>query len=71
MMAVYVGGAGAAIIGGLYWKKGTTAGATSALFTGSVGWILDHTEQSQRGKVAGVFRGAADIRTQRLEQIPV
>jgi MFS family permease len=26
-----------------------------ALFTGSVGWILAHTEQSQRGKVAGHF----------------
>ncbi|MEI8342762.1 MAG: hypothetical protein WCH43_14655, partial [Verrucomicrobiota bacterium] len=32
---IYVGGAGAAIIGGLYWKKGTTAGAWSALLTGS------------------------------------
>jgi MFS family permease len=26
-----------------------------ALFTGSVGWILTHTEQSRRGKVAGHF----------------
>jgi len=26
-----------------------------ALFTGSVGWILAHTEQAQRGKVAGHF----------------
>ncbi|WP_213775347.1 MFS transporter [Bradyrhizobium sp. dw_78] len=26
-----------------------------ALFTGSVGWILTHTAQSQRGKVAGHF----------------
>ncbi len=33
--AIYVGGAGAAIIGGLYWKKGTTAGAWTALFAGS------------------------------------
>lgn len=33
--AIYVGGAGACIIGGLYWKKGTTAGAWSALLTGS------------------------------------
>lgn len=41
--AIYVGGAGACIIGGLYWKKGTTAGAWSALLTGSglsVGGIL-------------------------------
>lgn len=33
--ALYVGGAGAAIIGGLYWKKGTTAGAWAGLLTGS------------------------------------
>jgi MFS family permease len=26
-----------------------------ALFTGSVGWILAHTDQSQRGKIAGHF----------------
>ena len=42
-MAIYVGGAGAVIIGGLYWKKGTTEGAWSALITGSglaVGGIL-------------------------------
>jgi SSS family solute:Na+ symporter len=34
--AMYVGGAGSAIIGGLYWKKGTTAGAWAALVTGAV-----------------------------------
>jgi SSS family solute:Na+ symporter len=34
--ALYVGGAGVAIIGGLYWKKGTTAGAWSGLLTGSI-----------------------------------
>ena len=33
--AIYVGGAGSAIIGGLYWKKGTTAGAWAALVTGA------------------------------------
>ena len=41
--AIYVGGVGAAIIGGLYWKKGTTAGAWVALCTGStlaVGGII-------------------------------
>jgi Na+/proline symporter len=34
--AIYVGGAGATIIGGLYWKKGTTAGAWAALFAGAI-----------------------------------
>lgn len=33
--AVFVGGAGSAIIGGLYWRKGTTAGAWVAAVTGS------------------------------------
>jgi SSS family solute:Na+ symporter len=34
--AVYLGGSGAVIIGGLYWKKGTTAGAWCSLMTGAV-----------------------------------
>ena len=41
--AIFVGGAGSAIIGGLYWKKGTTAGAWVGLITGStlcIGGIL-------------------------------
>ncbi len=33
--AIYLGGAGAVIIGGLYWKGGTTRGAWSAMITGS------------------------------------
>ncbi|HEX4056335.1 MAG TPA: hypothetical protein VHX86_18900 [Tepidisphaeraceae bacterium] len=32
---IFLCGAGAAIIGGLYWKKGTTAAAWAALITGS------------------------------------
>jgi SSS family solute:Na+ symporter len=35
-MAVFVGGAGAAILGGLYWNKGTAAGAWVAMVTGSI-----------------------------------
>ena len=35
-MAIFVGGAGAAILGGLYWSRGTTAGAWVGLITGSV-----------------------------------
>ena len=41
--AVFVGGAGSAIIGGLYWKRGTTAAAWSAMITGmtlSAGGII-------------------------------
>jgi len=33
---IYVGGAGAAIIGGLYWRKGTAAGAWAAVLAGMV-----------------------------------
>lgn len=33
--AIYLGGAGAVIIGGLYWSRGTTAGAWAAMLTGS------------------------------------
>jgi solute:Na+ symporter, SSS family len=35
-MAVYMSGAGSVVIGGLYWRRGTTAGAWSAMITGSV-----------------------------------
>ena len=42
--AIYLGGAGSVIIGGLYWKRGTTAGAYSALITAAsiamTGFIL-------------------------------
>lgn len=38
--AVFVGGAGAAIIGGLYWRRGTTAAAWSAMLTGMGGSLV-------------------------------
>ena len=34
--AIYLGGAGAVIIGGLYWRRGTTAAAWTSLTTGTV-----------------------------------
>jgi SSS family solute:Na+ symporter len=34
--SIYMGGAGAVVIGGLYWKRGTTAGAWAGMITGSV-----------------------------------
>ena len=34
--AIFVGGSGAAIIGGLYWKRGTTAAAWAGMITGAV-----------------------------------
>lgn len=44
--AIFIGGVGAAIIGGLYWKKGSTAAAWSAVLVGSFiatfGVIVNH-----------------------------
>ena len=34
--AIFLGGAGSAIIGGLYWSRGTTAGAWAGMLTGSL-----------------------------------
>jgi SSS family solute:Na+ symporter len=34
--AIFTSGAGAVVIGGLYWKRGTTAGAWTAILTGAV-----------------------------------
>jgi SSS family solute:Na+ symporter len=34
--ALYLGGAGACIIGGLYWSRGTASGAWSAMLTGTI-----------------------------------
>ncbi len=34
--AIYLGGAGAAILGGLYWKRGSVEGAWAAMILGSV-----------------------------------
>jgi SSS family solute:Na+ symporter len=34
--AIYAGGAGVVILGALYWRKGTVAGAWAAMFTGLV-----------------------------------
>ncbi len=43
--AIFAGGSGAVIIGGLYWKRGTSAAAWTAMITGSsiaVGGIVIH-----------------------------
>ncbi len=50
--AVFTGGAGAAIIGGLYWRKGTAAGAWAGFLTGSllsVGGIIAQQIEAQAG----------------------
>lgn len=50
--AIFVGGSGAVIIGGLYWRRGTTAAAWSAMITGSgisVTGIILHELARQNG----------------------
>lgn len=48
--AIYLGGAGATIIGGLYWKRGTTAGAFAAMISGTTlafgGMLIEQTWKS-------------------------
>jgi len=34
--AIFLGGAGAIIVGGLYWRRGTTAGAWASMSTGAI-----------------------------------
>ena len=51
--AVFVGGAGSAIIGGLYWSRGTTAAAWSAMVIGmtlsAFGIVVKHSYASDGG----------------------
>ena len=52
--AIFIGGAGAPIIGGLYWKKGATAGAWGSMITGAslavTGFVLRQIWPSIYGK---------------------
>jgi len=54
--AIFLGGSGCAILGGLYWKKGTTAAAWAGMITGSVlavGGLV--VQQVWQGLAAGVM----------------
>lgn len=57
--AIYLGGAGAVIIGGLYWKRGTTAAAWWALSVGTVlgfgGMVVQQLWPEITGDPAAVF----------------
>jgi len=58
---IYLGWAGAAIIGGLYWKYGNTAGAWAAAVTGMtlavVGWYMTYFWPNTQTIVHDVFPG--------------
>ncbi len=62
---IYVGGAGPAIIGALYWKKATTGGAYAAMITGMfiaiTGFILEQVWLSYYGvsfPIKGIYVSA-------------
>lgn len=57
--AIYLGGAGSVIVGGLYWKRGTTAGAWASMITGALlgagGLVLQQIWPSVAGRLAQVW----------------
>ena len=65
--AIYFGGAGAVIVGGLYWKRGTTVAAFCAFFTGMTigiaGIILTQTVENFpiNGQWAGLIAGVTSV----------
>ena len=58
---IYLGWAGSCIIGGLYWKRGTTAGAWAATVIGVllaiVGWYLTYNWESSQAIFAEYIPG--------------
>ncbi len=52
---IYLGGAGAAIIGGLYWRRGTAAGAWTAMITGAFCGIFGFVLQKQWSEIYPVL----------------
>jgi SSS family solute:Na+ symporter len=61
---IYLGWAGSAIIGGLYWKRGTAAGAWAAAVVGVllavVGWFLTYNWESSQALFARYVPGLWD-----------
>lgn len=57
--AIFLGGAGSVIIGGLYWRKGTTAGAWAWLTSGGIlavgGIYLDHYWSAIQPRLLDLF----------------
>ncbi|HMP75154.1 MAG TPA: hypothetical protein PKE12_02545 [Kiritimatiellia bacterium] len=59
--AIYLGGAGSVIVGGLYWSRGTSAGAWAAMIAGAVlgggGLLLQQFWPSVVGVLSGLGVG--------------
>ncbi len=56
---IYLGWAGSVIIGGLYWKRGTTKGAWACtivgVFLAFIGWYLTYQWESSQQILSGAF----------------
>jgi SSS family solute:Na+ symporter len=61
--AIFLGGSGCAVLGGLYWKKGTTAAAWVSMIAGSVlatgGIVLQQCWKSVQPNLVNVFHDGA------------
>lgn len=70
---IYLGWAGAAIIGGLYWNRGTTAGAWGAAIVGVTlafaGWNLTYVWADCQAFFAGLFPDLWASSTDRWPQL--
>jgi SSS family solute:Na+ symporter len=57
--AIFLGGSGCAVLGGLYWKKGTTAAAWSSMVAGSIlatgGIVLQQCWKSLQPHLVSIF----------------
>lgn len=68
--AIFAGGAGAAIIGGLYWKKGTSAGAWGAMLAGAITPILGIWVQQMSNHCDRIGDAAGKVFWQRFITLP-
>jgi SSS family solute:Na+ symporter len=66
--SVFVGGAGAATIGGLYWKRGTAAGAWAGMLTGSILSVAGIVVKQAQGH--HLVAGAGDFYANHLRPFP-
>lgn len=75
--AIFLGGSGCAVLGGLYWKKGTTAAAWSGMLVGSIlatgGIALQQSWGSLYPHLLGVFHsgGIHDYIARHSDKFPI
>jgi len=75
--AVFLGGSGCVVLGGLYWKKGTTAAAWSGMLVGSIlvtgGIVLQQCWTSIHPSLVGIIHQGAihDYLVRHADKFPV